>query len=145
MRKSTDASVGQAERKHQPTSIDVLLGSRVRLRRTNLGWSQETLGEALGIASQQLQRYESGANRIAASRLFEIARALDVPISFFFDGADRADPPAGPHTDGHGSIRNGREASELLRAYFRISDPTSRKHVMDLAKILGGASAAQEG
>lgn len=68
-----------------PNPIDVHVGSRVRLRRTLLGLSQERLGEAVGLTFQQIQKYERGANRIGASRLFEFSRILDVPVSFFFD------------------------------------------------------------
>ena len=68
-----------------PNPIDVHVGTRVRLRRTLLGMSQEKLGESLGLTFQQVQKYERGANRIGASRLFDLSRVLDVPVSFFFD------------------------------------------------------------
>ena len=74
-----------------PNPVDIHVGSRVRLRRTLLGLSQEKLGEAVGLTFQQIQKYERGANRIGASRLFEFSRILDVPVSFFFDDmAERA-------------------------------------------------------
>src|SRR5271154_3437980 len=69
----------------KPNPIDVHVGNRVRLRRTLLGMSQEKLGEAIGLTFQQVQKYERGANRIGASRLFDLSRVLDVPVSFFFD------------------------------------------------------------
>src|SRR6201998_3236858 len=69
----------------KPNPIDVHVGGRVRLRRTLLGMSQEKLGEAIGLTFQQVQKYERGANRIGASRLFDLSRVLDVPVSFFFD------------------------------------------------------------
>ncbi len=69
----------------RPNPIDVHVGSRVRLRRTLVGMSQEKLGEAIGLSFQQLQKYERGSNRIGASRLFDLARVLDVPVGFFFD------------------------------------------------------------
>src|SRR5512144_1355925 len=68
-----------------PNPVDIHVGSRVRLRRTLLGLSQEKLGEAVGLTFQQIQKYERGANRIGASRLFEFSRILDVPVSFFFE------------------------------------------------------------
>src|SRR6201996_9387344 len=74
-----------AEREGRPSPIDVHVGSRIRLRRTLLGMSQERLGEALGLTVQQGQKYERGGNRVGASRLFDLSRVLDVPISFFFD------------------------------------------------------------
>ena len=77
----------------KPNPIDVHVGSRVRLRRTLLGMSQEKLGDAIGLTFQQVQKYERGANRIGASRLFDLSRVLDVPVSFFFD--DMASDTAG--------------------------------------------------
>lgn len=71
-----------------PHAVDVHVGGRVRLRRTLLGLSQEKLGEAVGVTFQQVQKYERGANRVSASMLWKVAQALDVPISFFFDGLD---------------------------------------------------------
>src|SRR5271156_39345 len=79
-----DQAVG-IDREGRPSPIDVHVGSRVRLRRTLLGMSQERLGEALGLTFQQVQKYERGVNRVGASRLFDLSRVLDVPISFFFD------------------------------------------------------------
>src|SRR6188508_1301113 len=78
----------------KPNPIDVHVGSRVRLRRTLLGMSQEKLGEAIGLTFQQVQKYERGANRIGASRLFDLSRVLDVPVSFFFDDMDPVRAPA---------------------------------------------------
>ena len=74
-----------SERESRPSPIDVHVGTRIRLRRTLLGMSQERLGEALGLTFQQVQKYERGVNRVGASRLFDLSRVLDVPISFFFD------------------------------------------------------------
>lgn len=73
------------EKELRPSPIDVHVGTRIRLRRTLLGMSQERLGEALGLTFQQVQKYERGINRVGASRLFDLSRVLDVPISFFFD------------------------------------------------------------
>ena len=136
------------EREHRPSPIDVHVGSRVRLRRTLLGMSQEKLGEALGLTFQQVQKYERGVNRIGASRLFDLARVLDVPISFFFDdlpaemggmanmrsrmSAGFADQQEGLDDD----TLHRRETLELVRAYYRITDPAVRKKVFDLIKTL---------
>src|SRR2546430_15710580 len=76
---------GGVEKEGRPSPIDVHVGSRIRLRRTLQGMSQERLGEALGLTFQQVQKYERGVNRVGASRLFDLSRVLDVPISFFFD------------------------------------------------------------
>ena len=76
----------------KPNPIDIHVGSRIRLRRTLLGMSQQKLGEAIGLTFQQVQKYERGANRVGSSRMFELARVLDVPISYFFEemGSDTA-------------------------------------------------------
>jgi transcriptional regulator with XRE-family HTH domain len=140
-----------AERESRPSPIDVHVGSRIRLRRTLLGMSQERLGDQLGLTFQQVQKYERGINRVGASRLFDLARVLDVPISFFFD--DMPDGLAG--SAGGGSRRalgmadaqdafgddtmTRRETLELVRAYYRISDPNQRKKVLDLVKAMGPA------
>src|SRR5688572_1266832 len=126
--------VERGEREHRPSPIDVHVGSRVRLRRTLLGMSQEKLGEALGLTFQQVQKYERGVNRIGASRLFDLARVLDVPIGFFFD--DMPDALGGSGATARRSLgladsQDGfeddtlhrRETLELVRAYYRITDP----------------------
>jgi len=127
--------------------IDIHVGSRVRLRRTLLGLSQEKLGEAVGLTFQQIQKYERGANRIGASRLFELSRILDVPVSFFFD--DMPESIQGPdrETDrGLGDQQQEalepdpltrRETLELVRAYYRIDDAQVRRRLFELAKSLG--------
>jgi transcriptional regulator with XRE-family HTH domain len=130
-----------------PNPVDVHVGSRVRLRRTLLGLSQEKLGEAVGLTFQQIQKYERGANRIGASRLFEFSRILDVPVSFFFDDMSErimsgdaqvapgmADQPQ-QALDPDPLTR--RETLELVRAYYRIGDPQVRKRLFELTKSLG--------
>jgi transcriptional regulator with XRE-family HTH domain len=142
-----------SEREHRPSPIDVHVGSRVRLRRTLLGMSQEKLGEALGLTFQQVQKYERGVNRIGASRLFDLARVLDVPVSFFFDDmpdAMGANPAVGGRRSGGYGLSEAqegfdddtlhrRETLELVRAYYRITDPAVRKRVFDLIKSLAPA------
>jgi transcriptional regulator with XRE-family HTH domain len=141
--------VGSGEKDGRPSPIDVHVGSRIRLRRTLLAMSQERLGDALGLTLQQVQKYERGVNRVGASRLFDLSRVLDVPISFFFDdmpetvsgmnvGAGRravgfsdAQDPFGDDT------MSRRETLELVRAYYRIADPSLRKKVFDLIKSMG--------
>jgi transcriptional regulator with XRE-family HTH domain len=147
------AERGTTEREHRPSPIDVHVGSRVRLRRTLLGMSQEKLGEALGLTFQQVQKYERGVNRIGASRLFDLARVLDVPVSFFFDdmpdamGGNQAVNGRRGSTFGLAESQEGfdddtlhrRETLELVRAYYRITDPSVRKRVFDLIKSLAPA------
>ncbi|WP_426955408.1 helix-turn-helix domain-containing protein [Muricoccus radiodurans] len=129
-------------------AIDVHVGARIRLRRTLLGLSQAKLGEALGLTFQQVQKYERGVNRIGASRLFDLSRLLDVPVSFFFDDMpdslggsvtsvrsrilDRDAPAPGVEAD----TLHRRETLELVRAYYRITDPAVRRRVLDLTKAL---------
>ena len=148
MARSDQASA--TEREGRPSPIDVHVGSRIRLRRTLLGMSQERLGEALGLTFQQVQKYERGVNRVGASRLFDLSRVLDVPISFFFDdmpdslaGAVASQP--GKRLSGFAETQEGfaddalnrRETLELVRAYYRITDPAVRKRVFDLIKSMG--------
>src|SRR5581483_4327424 len=87
---NSKASGGRRRRRKSegPNPIDVHVGARVRLRRTALGMSQEKLGDAIGLTFQQVQKYERGTNRIGASRLYELSRVLEVPVSFFFEELD---------------------------------------------------------
>jgi transcriptional regulator with XRE-family HTH domain len=142
------------EKEGRPSPIDVHVGSRIRLRRTLLGMSQERLGEALGLTFQQVQKYERGVNRVGASRLFDLSRVLDVPISFFFDDMPEGlastyaaqtgrrpisfTEPRDAFTD---DALNRRETLELVRAYYRITDPAVRKRVFDLIKSMGPGEA----
>jgi transcriptional regulator with XRE-family HTH domain len=128
-----------------PNPIDVRVGGRLRLRRNMLGLSQEKLGEAIGLTFQQVQKYERGANRIGASRLYELSRVLDVPVSFFFDNTDPVRAPAmgfaQPPAEAFESdpLRKP-ETLELVRAFFAIDDPMVRRRLMDLAKALAPES-----
>jgi transcriptional regulator with XRE-family HTH domain len=124
----------------------------VRLRRTLLGMSQERLGEALGLTFQQVQKYERGTNRIGASRLYRVSQVLDVPVSFFFDEINaEAARLAGTAAPGDAAacepvpVREGetmmrRETLELVRAYYRISDPQIRRRLFDLTKAIANAT-----
>lgn len=143
---STEAGT-RTEPEHRPSPIDVHVGSRVRLRRTLLGMSQERLGEALGLTFQQVQKYERGVNRIGASRLFDLSRVLDVPISFFFDDmpgqvggsqgfARRASGFSEEGQPFEDDTLHRRETLELVRAYYRIQDPAVRRRVFDLIKAM---------
>ncbi len=125
-----------------PNPVDVRVGARLRLRRNMLGLSQEKLGELIGLTFQQVQKYERGVNRIGASRLYELSRVLDVPVSFFFDDTDPVRAPAmggfaePPAEDFEADVLRKPETIELVRAYFTIEDATVRRRLLDLAKAL---------
>ena len=89
---------GRRGRRAGPHPVDVHVGSRIRMRRTLLGMSQEKLGDALALTFQQVQKYERGANRVGASRLFEISQILDVPVSFFFEEMSAETAALTPHS-----------------------------------------------
>ncbi len=135
----------------KPNPIDVHVGSRVRLRRSLMGMSQENLGNALGLTFQQVQKYERGANRIGSSRLFDLARILDVPVNFFFDEMPEeikaATPSAmatattDPELPGQDDPMLKRETMELVRHYYRIADPDLRRSVYSLAKSLADSTS----
>ncbi len=129
----------------QPNPVDVHVGSRVRLRRTLLGLSQEKLGKAVSLTFQQIQKYERGANRIGSSRLYQLATILDVPVSFFFDGVEERLAREGGGVSGgeqeafESDQLSRRETLELVRAYYRITDPAVRKKIFDLVKAVSGS------
>ena len=123
--------------------VDVHVGKRIRHRRWMTGTTQQQLAESVGIKFQQIQKYETGMNRVSASRLWDIARALGVPISFFFEGLDQAlnAPPAdGAIRDAvPGDILGDREALELLRSYYAIPE-NQRRRLFELARVLSEAA-----
>ncbi len=137
----------------RPNPIDVHVGARVRLRRTLLGLSQEKLGEAIGLTFQQVQKYERGTNRIGSSRLFDLARVLDVPIEYFFGDMPAAVAACSPTQDGGMAEEAAnsepdpmakRETLELVRAYYKIRDPHIRKRLFEMTKALGAAASKAE-
>lgn len=139
-------------RADNPDPIDVHVGARLRLRRNILGLSQGQLGEATGLTFQQIQKYERGANRMGASRLFQIARLLGVQVSYFFEQlpieatipenacgfgeTGQAQPEGMPDFDT--AVLHSRETIEVIRAYYRISDPKQRRKIFELIKTMAG-------
>ena len=131
-----------------PDPIDIHVGKRLKQRRVLLGMSQEKLAASLGITFQQIQKYENGSNRVGASRLFQIGKVLDAPVSFFFDGYS----PSGkstPLTEAFAQIAedtpdlaeeedlmNRKETLELVRAYYAIPNPKIRKKMLDMLRSL---------
>ena len=129
-----------------PSPVDVHVGARLRVRRTLLGMNQTNLGDAIGLTFQQVQKYENGANRISASRLFALTRVLDVPVEYFFDDMPTAVAASSPATEKRGKAKKPpkyepdpmatRETLELVRGYYKIRDPQIRKRLRELAKAL---------
>ncbi len=132
----------------KPHPIDVHVGARVRQRRKLLGWSQTGLGDALGLTFQQVQKYESGRNRIGSSRLFKLSQVFDVSVNHFFEDMP-ADIAASSPVKGRGKAKEPpsyeldpmvkRETLELVRAYYKIQDTDVRKRVYQLIKGVGAA------
>ncbi len=129
--------------------VDIHVGSRVRLRRTLLGLSQEKLGEAVGLTFQQIQKYERGANRIGSSRLYDLSKVLGVPVSFFFeempnevqDRQGEIEAPINePDEQSEKDPLTRRETLELVRAYYGVPSPAVRKRVFELVKSLARMS-----
>jgi transcriptional regulator with XRE-family HTH domain len=129
--------------KKAPNPVDKHVGSRVRMRRMMLSMSQEKLGHALGLTFQQVQKYEKGTNRIGASRLQQISNILQVPVSFFFEGA--------PHLSGHsGGMSEApspafvsdflatSDGLSLTKAFMRIKNAKLRRRIVDLVEQIAG-------
>jgi transcriptional regulator with XRE-family HTH domain len=129
----------------------------MRQRRTLLGLSQTKVGNAVGLTFQQIQKYERGSNRIGSSRLFEFAKALDVPVSYFFDempsNALTGRPMSGRSRKSFGEPGTPfeqekdplikRETLELVRAYYKIRETRVRKRIFEMVKVMGGSSHAE--
>lgn len=133
--------------KKKPNPIDIHVGSRVRLRRMMTNMSQEKLGEHLGITFQQIQKYEKGTNRIGASRLQSISSVLQVPVSFFFDGAPNpagATNPSGMEENSSSymvEFLSSPEGLQLNKAFSRIPDAKVRRRIVELVRSLAGNEA----
>jgi transcriptional regulator with XRE-family HTH domain len=127
--------------KKQANPIDVQVGNRVRIRRMLIGMSQERLGDMLGLTFQQVQKYEKGVNRIGAGRLFEVARILNVPVDFFYEGvsAQLAGQSGTSELEGTPPVMefvSSGEGLQLSLAFMKIKDAKVRKRVLDLVKSL---------
>ncbi|MCB2114007.1 MAG: helix-turn-helix transcriptional regulator [Parvularculaceae bacterium] len=121
--------------------IDLHVGARVRQRRRLLGMTQQRLADAVSIRFQQIQKYESGANRISASRLWSLSKALEVPVAYFFEGVDEEGRINGGHVDhggaAHADILQSKETIALIRAFYTMNDEP-RRRLLDLAKAMSG-------
>lgn len=119
-----------------PHPVDVHVGKRVRHRRWLAGMTQQQLAESVGIKFQQIQKYETGMNRVSASRLWDIASALSVPVSYFFEGIGNTE---NSQADVPGDILADKEALDLVRSYYSIPEQ-QRRRLFDLARVLSDAA-----
>ncbi len=140
-------------KKGRATFIDEIVGTQLRQRRSLLGLSQEKLAEQLGITFQQIQKYENGANRISASRLYELSQALNIPVSFFFENtpANESTGHAYGFSDGEqatfdapDNIMQRKETIDLVRVYYSIEDEKLRKDLFKLVKSMADNLKKQE-
>ena len=122
--------------------IDVYLGKQLRRRRRMLGLTQQQLAGAVGVRFQQIQKYECGANRISAARLWQLAEALEVPVGYFYDGlSEHARQEAAMDTDGC-EMFTRKETLDLVRAYYLLGE-RPRRRLLDLAKSLNGGEVIE--
>jgi transcriptional regulator with XRE-family HTH domain len=116
--------------------VDAHVGKRIRHRRWMVGMTQQQLADKVGIKFQQIQKYETGMNRVSASRLWDVADALGVSISFFFEGLAEGQANA---TYAYGDMMSDKEALELVRSYYAIPE-AQRRRLFDLARVLSEAA-----
>jgi len=128
----SDATVGRGEGPHP---VDRHVGLRIRMRRKEMGVSQERLAEALGITFQQVQKYERGANRVSASKLWEIAGALRTPVAYFYDGLGDQEAAAAQR-DAAQDFMLSSEGIELMAAFPRIQEPAIRRKIVELVRVV---------
>lgn len=115
--------------------VDVHVGKRVRHRRWLVGMTQQQLAEQVGIKFQQIQKYETGANRVSASRLWDIADVLDVPVSFFFEGLEERHKEDAEKSMLPADLMGDKEALDLVRSYYAIPE-NQRRRLFELARVL---------
>ncbi|MEM8655632.1 MAG: helix-turn-helix domain-containing protein [Pseudomonadota bacterium] len=115
--------------------VDVHVGKRIRQRRWLIGMTQQKLADMVGIKFQQIQKYETGANRVSASRLWDIGEAMGVPVAFFFEGIkeDASQAPMGGNVPA--DMLSDKEAMELVRTYYAIPE-AQRRRLFELARVL---------
>lgn len=139
----------------EPNPIDIHVGSRIKMRRALLGWSQEKLGSLLGLTFQQIQKYEKGLNRVSASRLWDFSVVMETPISFFYDDMDNTVAKQSPRMFSNPDAEfvlnedtenfnadpmKKRETLELVRAYYKIPNRQAAKHLYDLIIAMSKSS-----
>lgn len=129
-----------------PNPVDIHVGGRLRMRRSMLGMSQETLADSVGLTFQQVQKYERGFNRVSASRLYQFSKILDVPVSYFFDRYGEGDRKSGILNYGMADNEQApilsddllleRETHEVLRAYYSIKDEKKRRELLNIVRAM---------
>jgi len=119
--------------------VDVQVGKRIRHRRWLVGMTQQQLAQHVGIKFQQIQKYETGANRVSASRLWDISETLEVPISFFFEGLEREQAQQSATDSVPPDLMGDKEALELIRSYYSIPE-NQRRRLFDLARVLSNVA-----
>lgn len=120
--------------------VDVHVGERLRERRSMMGYTQESLASHLKLSHQQVQKYETGANRISAGRLYELAKTLGVTVSYFFEGFDENDPVI---EQKHGGTH--RSAIEIAQNFSEIKDPQVKSTISSLVKMLAQHERERQG
>ena len=129
-----------------PNPVDVHVGGRLRMRRSMLGMSQETLADAVGLTFQQVQKYERGSNRVSASRLYQFSKILDVPVAYFFEKYGEGDRKSGILNYGmadndqepilNDDLLLERETHEILRVYYSVTDAKKRREILHTVKSM---------
>jgi transcriptional regulator with XRE-family HTH domain len=129
--------------KGTPDDIDIHVGGRLRVRRSLLGFSQEKLGNAVGLTFQQVQKYERGVNRISAGRLFQFSTILDVPVTYFYENLTKTLSTGMSDNDQEGfkhdapeDMMQSKETLNLLRAYYSIEDQGARQDILKFIKSM---------
>ncbi len=129
------ANVAETGRGDGPHPVDLHVGVRIRMRRKEMGVSQERLADALGITFQQVQKYERGANRVSASKLWEIATALKMPVAYFYDGLGECQA-ATAERDAAQEFMLSTEGIALMAAFPRIVEPAIRQKLVELIRVV---------
>ena len=125
---------------NDPNPVDVHVGRRLKMRRMMIGMSQEKLGNELGLTFQQIQKYEKGVNRVGASRLYDVARALGVSVQYFFEDLPETGPSRSFDLSGRDAVMeclNSAEGLALITSFSQITDAATRRRIVELVRTLG--------
>lgn len=127
-----------------PDPVDVHIGRRLRLRRTVLGMRQDELARSVGITFQQLQKYETGENRVSASRLYQLAEELDTTVGWFYGDLQRGEGAADAAAGEVDDVLARRDGRSLLREYGKINDPAMRKRVVEIVRLIAAGQGDKD-